>query len=337
MIDLRSDTVTRPTPAMLDAMMNARVGDDVFSEDPSINELERKAADFFGMEASVFCPSGTMTNQIAINVHTRPGDEVICHPYSHIYVYEGGGMAFNSGCQPKFVQGERGLVKADDIEKAIAADDVHAARTSLISVENTMNKGGGACYSIQQLRDISEVATKHQLPFHLDGARLANAIVAKNQNSKEYGLIFDSISFCLSKGLGCPVGSVLVGSERFIKESRRIRKKFGGGMRQAGFLAAAAIYALDHHLDRLEEDHRKAQELKNALNNCDLVSHTDPVETNIVIFYLKDSDRQSEFLNTLKDKGILMVSMGEGKLRMVTHLDVSDEDISQVAQILKSL
>lgn len=337
MIDLRSDTVTRPTPAMLDAMFKAEVGDDVFMEDPTINRLERKAADFFGMEAALFCPSGTMTNQIAINVHTRPGDEIICHPYSHIYVYEGGGMAFNSGCQPRFVAGERGLIKAHDIERQIAKDDVHAARTGLIAVENTMNKGGGACYELEELQAIHEVAQRHKLPFHLDGARLANALVAKNQNPKDYGQIFDSISLCLSKGLGCPVGSVLVGSHAFIREARRVRKKFGGGMRQAGFLAAAAIYALDHHFERLEDDHLKAQRLKTALEDCSLISHTDPVETNIVIFYLKDESRQEDFMNTLKEKNILLVSMGEGKLRMVTHLDISDEDINTVGQVLQQL
>ncbi len=337
MIDLRSDTVTRPTPAMLEAMTKAAVGDDVFSEDPTVNALEEKAAAFFGMEAALYCPSGTMTNQIAINVHTRPGDEIICHPYSHIYVYEGGGMAFNSGCQPKFVQGERGMLKAEDVSAAIAPDDIHAARSGLISVENTMNKGGGACYDLEDLRAIGAIARSNSIPFHLDGARLANALVAKKQDPKEYGQIFDSISLCLSKGLGCPVGSLLVGSKAFIREGRRVRKKFGGGMRQAGFIAAAGIYALDNHLGRLAEDHQNAQALKDALSNCSLVARLDPVETNIVIFYLKEGVDQNHFLNRLKEAGILLVSMGEGKLRMVTHLDLDENDIQRVTEVLKSL
>lgn len=336
-IDLRSDTFTKPTPAMLEAMMNAEVGDDVFGEDPTINALEKKAAETFGMEGALFCPSGTMTNQIAIKVHTKPGDEVICHPYSHIYVYEGGGMAFNSGVQPKFVEGNRGLISAKDVQDAIAADDIHAAHSSLVSVENTMNKGGGACYDFTELEAISRVAKKHGLAFHLDGARLYNAIVAKGQSPKDYGRIFDSISLCLSKGLGCPVGSLIMGDAAFIKEARRVRKKFGGGMRQGGYLAAAGIYALDHHVERLKEDHAKAQVLKEALENCSWIDHTDPVETNIVIFYLKEGKDQKEFLEKLKQQGILLIGMGQGKLRMVTHLDVSMEEIEEVVRILAQL
>lgn len=336
-IDLRSDTVTKPTPEMLKAMMNAEVGDDVFGEDPSINKLENKAAEMFGKEAAIFCPSGTMTNQIAINVHTRPGDEVICHPYSHIYVYEGGGMAFNSGCQAKFVEGERGLIKAKDIEKAISADDVHAARTGLISLENTMNKGGGACYELSDIIAIRELADKHNLPLHLDGARLFNALVAKNQTASEIGVHFDSISICLSKGLGCPVGSLLLGDREFIHEARRVRKKFGGGMRQAGYLAAAGIYALDHHTDRLAEDHEKARELVDALEHCQWVKRVDPVETNIVIFYLEDHRDEQDFLDRLNRQGIKLVKMGEGKLRFVTHLDVDRDDIAAASQIIRTL
>lgn len=337
MIDLRSDTFTKPTPAMLKAMFNAEVGDDVFGEDPTINALEKKAAELFGMEGALFCPSGTMTNQIAIKVHTKPGDEVICHPYSHIYVYEGGGMAFNSGVQPKIVEGARGLITAKDVEEAIAADDIHAAHSSLVSVENTMNKGGGACYDLAELEAIAEVARKHGLKFHLDGARLFNALAAKGGAPKDYGRIFDSISICLSKGLGCPVGSLILGDAAFIREARRVRKKFGGGMRQAGYLAAAGIYALDHHVERLKEDHEKAQVLKDALLNCSWVERTDPVETNIVIFYLKDGKDQQEFVEKLKQQDILLIGMGQGKLRMVTHLDINFEAVEKVADVLEEM
>lgn len=337
MIDLRSDTVTRPTAEMLKAMMNAEVGDDVFGEDPTINKLEAKAAEMFGMEAGLFCPSGTMTNQIALKLHTQPGDEVICHEYSHIYNYEGGGLAFNSGCQVRLLKGKRGFISAKDVEENIGnPDDVHAARTALVSIENTMNKGGGSCYDLSPLQEIGKVARQHKLAYHLDGARIFNALVAKNQSASEFGELFDTISICLSKGLGCPVGSVLLGSKDQIKEARRIRKKFGGGMRQAGYLAAAGIYALDHHIDRLREDHAKAQALKNAMENCSWVDHLDQVETNIVIFYLKGDKSQQEFLQKLKDAGILITGMGQGKLRMVTHLDVNSEQIGQVARLLKS-
>lgn len=337
MIDLRSDTVTKPTPEMLKAMMTAEVGDDVFGEDPTINKLEAKAAEMFGMEAAIYCPSGTMTNQIAINVHTRPGDEVICHPYSHIYLYEGGGMAFNSGCQVRFAEGERGLLKADEIGKMINEDDVHAARTGLISLENTMNKGGGACYDLEDIRAIRSLADQSNIPLHLDGARLFNALVAKNQSTTDYGQLFDSISICLSKGLGCPVGSLLLGTKDFVKEARRVRKKFGGGMRQAGFLAAAGIYALDNHVDRLTEDHAKAQDLKSALEDCAWIEKVDPVETNIVIFYLAADRDENTFIQLLKSHGMQLVKMGQGKLRFVTHLDISYSDIDTASRVLRAM
>ncbi len=338
MIDLRSDTVTRPTPEMLKSMLSAKVGDDVFGEDPSINRLETMAAEMFGMEAGLFCPSGTMTNQIAIKLHTQPGDEIICHEYSHIYNYEGGGLAFNSGCQTRLLKGERGFITAKDVEANIGnPDDVHAARTSMVSMENTVNKGGGSCYELAQLKEVEAVARKHKLAYHIDGARIFNALVAKNQKAEDYGKLFDTISICLSKGLGCPVGSVLLGSKDLIKEGRRIRKKFGGGMRQAGFLAAAGIYALENHINRLEDDHAKAQQLKAALENCSWVESIDPVETNIVIFYLKEGKDQKIFLEKLKDCSILAIGMGHGKLRFVTHLDVSINQINKVANVLENL
>jgi len=338
MIDLRSDTLTRPTPEMLKAMQNAAVGDDVFGEDPTVNKLEEKAAAMFNMEAAVYCPSGTMTNQIALKVHTQPGDEIICHEYSHIYNYEGGGVAFNSSCQVRLTYGEGGLINAAEVESLINdATNPHSARTSLVVAENTCNKGGGSCYELQELEAIKQVAKKHGLGFHLDGARLWNALVAKGYQPQDFGAIFDSISICLSKGLGCPVGSLLLGNKAFIDEARRIRKKMGGGMRQAGYLAAAGIYALDHHIERLTEDHQKAQKLKTALENCSWVERTEPVETNIVIFYLKEGKNPQEFMQKLEQENILLVGMGQGKLRFVTHLDVSPEQIEKVSSVLKKL
>ncbi|WP_417592767.1 threonine aldolase family protein [Owenweeksia hongkongensis] len=338
MIDLRSDTVTRPTKEMLNTMIHAPVGDDVFGEDPTINKLEAMAAEMFGMEAGLFCPSGTMTNQIAIKLHTQPGDEIICHEYSHIYNYEGGGLAANSGCQTRLLKGDRGFISAEEVAANIGnPHDVHAARTSMVSVENTVNKGGGSCYDFSTLEAIGEVARANHLAYHIDGARIFNALVAKNQKAESYGKLFDTISICLSKGLGCPVGSLLLGSKKHITQARRIRKRFGGGMRQAGYLAAAGVYALENHIDRLSEDHEKAQVLKSALEKCSWVDRIEPVETNIVIFYLKEGLEQDAFMGMLKENGILAVGMGQGKLRFVTHFDVSSTQISQVAHVLEKI
>ena len=338
MIDLRSDTFTKPTPEMLNAMMHAEVGDDVWDEDPTVKKLETKAAEMFDLEAGLFCPSGTMTNQIALKVHTRPGDEIICHEYSHIYNYEGGGVAFNSGCQMKFTGGDRGLMSASSVEKCINnPDDVHAARTSLIVAENTCNKGGGSCYDLETLTEIKAVAKQHKLPFHLDGARLFNAITAKGYAPSDFGKLFDSISICLSKGLGAPVGSLILGDKEFIREAKRVRKKFGGGMRQAGFLAAAGIYALDHNIQRLEEDHHHAQLLKEALLATDWVAKVDPVETNIVIFYLNNPEKEKEVINKLAEAGVNISGMGRGKLRMVTYYDIKPEHIKNATNIIKQL
>ncbi|WP_417613236.1 threonine aldolase family protein [Owenweeksia hongkongensis] len=338
MIDLRSDTVTRPTKEMLNTMIHAPVGDDVFGEDPTINKLEAMAAEMFGMEAGLFCPSGTMTNQIAIKLHTQPGDEIICHEYSHIYNYEGGGLAANSGCQTRLLKGDRGFISAEEVAANIGnPHDVHAARTSMVSVENTVNKGGGSCYDFSTLEAIGEVARANHLAYHIDGARIFNALVAKNQKAESYGKLFDTISICLSKGLGCPVGSLLLGSKEHITQARRIRKRFGGGMRQAGYLAAAGVYALENHIHRLSEDHEKAQVLKSALEKCSWVDRIEPVETNIVIFYLKEGLEQDAFMGMLKENGILAVGMGQGKLRFVTHLDISSTQISQVAHVLEKI
>ena len=338
MIDLISDTVTKPTPAMLDAMMNAPVGDDIFDEDPTVNALQEKAAAMFNMEAALFCASGTMTNQIAIKVHTQPGDEVICHQYAHIYNYEGGGMMFNSGVSAKLVGFPDGLMNAQQVEAAISnPNDIHAARTRLVEVENTSNKGGGTVFYLKDLQAIGTAARKHNLGYHLDGARLFNALAVTGESTKDYGQTFDSISICLSKGLGCPVGSLLLGNRDFIREAKRIRKRFGGGWRQAGFLAAAGIYALDNHINRLVEDHEKAKKLGACLAAQPYVQRVSPVQTNIVIFTLHDESKEKEFAKLLLNKGVRIISMGQGKLRMVTHLDVSMQQIDQVCEILATI
>src|SRR6185436_1054806 len=284
LIDYRSDTVTKPTAGMTEAMMNARVGDDVFGEDPSINELEASAATMFGMEASLFCPSGTMTNQIAIKCHTQPGDEVICDESAHVYQYEAGGIAFNSGASVKLLTGDRGRISAEQVKVSINPDDNHKAHTSLVCVENTSNRGGGSCYDFAEIIKIRKVCMENNLKFHLDGARLFNALIEKNETPKQYGEVFDSISICLSKSLGCPVGSLLLGKKDLIKKARRIRKVFGGGMRQGGIIAAAGIYALKNNIERLKQDHVHAKQIGNAIAKTTFAKSVFPVETNIIIF-----------------------------------------------------
>jgi threonine aldolase len=324
-IDFRSDTVTRPTPAMMQAMMNAKVGDDVFGEDPSINELEILAASMFGMEAAIFCPSGTMTNQIAIKCHTQPGDEVICDESAHVYQYEGGGIAFNSGASVKLLHGDRGRITAQQVKEAINPDDAHRANTSLVCLENTSNRGGGSCYDFEEIRKIKKVCVENKLAFHLDGARIWNALVAKKETPKQYGEVFDSISICLSKGLGCPVGSVLLGKKDFIKKARRVRKVFGGGMRQAGFMAAAGIYALENNIERLAEDHAHAKQIAEAIGKKDFVKMVLPVETNIIIFELTDFLTAPAFVNKLKEHDILGYAIAPNRVRLVVHLDITKE------------
>jgi threonine aldolase len=337
MIDYRSDTVTRPTPGMLAFMQSAPVGDDVFGEDPSINALERVSAAKFGMEAGLFCPSGTMTNQLAIKTHTQAGDEVICDELSHIYQYEGGGIAFNSGCSVKLLHGDRGILNAAQILAGINPEDVHKPITSLISLENTSNRGGGACYDFNEFNAIKKVATDHNLALHLDGARIFNAIVHKKETAIDYGKIFDSISICLSKGLGAPVGSVLVGSASFIHKARRWRKVFGGGMRQAGYLAAAGMYALDHHIDRLVDDHNNALTLSEALSKKDFVTSILPVETNIVIATIGGKYTAASFAAILKDKGILVIAMTPTQVRFVFHLDIHENDLAKTIDTINTL
>lgn len=336
-IDFRSDTVTKPSSAMLDVMMKAKVGDDVFGEDPSINELEELAANMFGMEATVFCPSGTMTNQIAIKCHTQPGDEVICDESSHVYQYEGGGIAFNSSASVKLLYGDRGRITAEQVKAAINPDDNHRANTSLVSLENTSNRGGGSCYDLDEIKKIKQVCIDNKLAFHLDGARLFNALVAKKETPKQYGELFDSISICLSKSLGCPVGSLLLGKKDFIKKARRVRKVFGGGMRQAGFLAAAGIYALQNNIDRLREDHDHANEIAGVIAKKNFVKQVLPVETNIIIFELNSSITAPALVAKLKDQNILGYAIAPDRVRLVVHLDISKEMVKQTNEIFSAL
>lgn len=336
-IDLRSDTVTRPGKEMLDYMLKAEVGDDVFGDDPTAQFLEEKMAGMFGKEAAIFCPSGTMTNQIAIKVHTQPGEEIICDITSHVYNYEGGGIAFNSGCSVRLVHGVRGRMKPDQIHGNINPDNVHYPQTRLVIAENTSNKGGGSIYDINDLIQIGKICRENDLLFHLDGARLFNALVETGEKTEDYGKIFDSISVCFSKGLGAPVGSILTGSKDFIYKARRIRKVLGGGMRQVGYLAAAAIYAIENNVQRLKDDHRRAKELGSYLTSMNFIGEVMPVQTNIIIFSLNDKYSQDEFLRLLNEKGLLAVGFGPQKIRMVTHLDYTDEMLSGTIDILKGL
>lgn len=337
MIDFRSDTVTLPTPAMLAHMQSAPLGDDVFGEDPSINALEAKTASLFGMEAGLFCPSGTMTNQLAIKTHTQAGDEVICEELSHIYQYEGGGIASNSGASVKLLRGNRGRITADQVLAAIHPEDVHKPISKLVSLENTCNRGGGACYDFSEIEAIQKVAKSNGLGLHLDGARIFNAIVHKKEDPKQYGKVFDSISICLSKGLGAPVGSVLLGSTPFIKKARRWRKVFGGGMRQAGSLAAAGIYALDNHVERLKEDHAKALEIKTALLKKDFVKEIFEVETNIVIAHIEGKYNATQLAAALKEKNILVIAMTPALIRFVVHLDITNEMLAKTLETIEKL
>ncbi|NEW80132.1 MAG: threonine aldolase [Gelidibacter sp.] len=337
-INLISDTVTKPTKGMLKAMMEAEVGDDVFKTDPTVNKLQVKIAKMFGMEDALFFPSGTMANQTAIKLHTQPGDRMFCDKWAHVYNFEGGGAAANSGVTSHLIDGERGMFKAKQLFDAVSGRaDIHVPWASLVVVENTTNKGGGACWDYEELLKIKQICTDHNLAFHLDGARIFNALVAKNETPKQYGEVFDTISVCLSKGLGAPVGSVLLGSKLHIAKALRIRKLFGGAMRQVGYLAAAGIYALDNHIDRLAIDHTRAKVIGVALQNCKLVKFVEPIETNIVIFNVVDSINEEDFMNRLKKAGISLISMGQGKLRMVTHLDFTEEMLEMVVNTLENI
>ncbi len=337
MIDFRSDTFTKPSADMLQTMFQAEVGDDVFGEDPTVNKLESMASAMFGMESSVFCPSGTMTNQLAIKCHTQPGDEVICDKLSHIYIYEGGGIAFNSGCSVKPLDGNFGKITAKMAEAAVNPDDIHKPVSRLVSLENTANRGGGSCYDFEEIKAIKEICFKNNLSLHLDGARLFNALVAKKETPFQYGEIFDSISICLSKGLGTPVGSILLGKKDFIKKARRFRKVFGGGMRQAGFLAAAGIFALENNISRLAVDHLHAKLIEDALRKKDFVKELFPVETNIIIFEVAGRLTATQFVQILQQHDIKAIAISDHQVRMVFHLDITGLMIEKTISILEKI
>ncbi|AVR46164.1 threonine aldolase [Christiangramia fulva] len=336
-IDLRSDTVTRPTKGMLQAIMTAEVGDDVYKEDPTINKLEKKLADMFGMDDALFFPTGSMANQAAIKLHTQPAEQLICDKWAHVYNYEGGGVSFNSGVSCKLVDGDRGMITAEQVKENINPPDFyHSPLTSLVCLENTTNKGGGACYDLEEIKKIKKVCDKHGLGLHLDGARLFNALVKKGEDPKDYGKIFDTISVCLSKGLGTPMGSVLIGKKKLMKNAIRVRKVLGGGMRQVGFMAAAGIYALDNHVERLAKDHERAQEIGETLAAQNYIGKVEPVETNIIIFYLADASKEETFMKYLHKNDIQISNMGQGKLRIVTHLDYTEEMHNRFLESLSS-
>lgn len=325
-IDLRSDTVTKPTVEMMEAIMSAKTGDDVFREDPTAKKLEEKMAVLFGMDEALYFPTGSMSNQAAIKLHTQPGEQLICDSWAHIYNYEAGGAAFNSGVSCKLINGNRGMINAKQVESSINPPDFyHSPLTSLVCLENTTNKGGGACYDFDEIVNIKKVCDKHDLGLHLDGARLMNAIVAKKEDPKEYGKIFDSISICLSKGLGAPLGTVLLGNKDLMRNAVRIRKIFGGAMRQIGFMAAAGLYGIEHLVDRMAEDHKKASEIAKVLEQQEYIKRVEKTETNIVIFYLNEIVTEDKYLSDMHKKNVKISNMGQGKLRIVTHYDYTQE------------
>ena len=337
-INLISDTVTKPSKEMLNSMVNAEVGDDVFKEDPTVNELEDKIAKMFGMDSALFFPSGTMTNQTAIKLHTNPGDQLICDKYAHVYNYEGGGVSFNSGVSCKLIDGNRGMFNNEQLIKAINPPDFyHSPKTSLVCVENTTNKGGGACWNIEELKSIKNTCLENSLSYHLDGARIWNAMVRTGDNPIEIGKNFDTISVCLSKGLGCPIGSVLIGDNNIMSNALRIRKILGGGMRQAGYLANAGLYALENNINRLANDHKKASEIGEVLAKSKFVKSVEKIETNIVIFELNNEINEVSFINKLNELNIKLISMGSNKLRLVTHLNYNNDHHEYFISAIKSL
>ena len=337
-INLVSDTVTKPTEEMLRTMFHAKVGDDVYKQDPTVIELEAKVAKMFDMEAALFFPSGTMANQTAIKLHTQPGEQLIADKWAHVYNYEGGGVSFNSGVSCCLLDGTRGMITAEQVASAINNPEFyHSPLTSLVCVENTTNKGGGACYDFEELKRIKLVCDANNLKFHLDGARIWNALVATNNNPADYGKVFDTISVCLSKGLGAPIGSLLLSDAKTIHRALRIRKILGGGMRQVGYLAAAGIYALDNNLQRLADDHRRAKELGAVLEKLPWVAKVEPIETNILIFSLKEGLDENVFIEKLKERNIHISSMGHGKLRIVTHLDYREVMHSYVLETFERI
>jgi threonine aldolase len=336
-VDLRSDTVTRPSASMLEAMMTARVGDMVFGDDPTVNALEAYSAKLFGMDGALYCPSGTMTNQIAIKVHTSPGDEVICSKLAHIYLFEGGGMASNSGAQASLIDTADGTFTVEQVAGCVNPDDVHRARTRLVSVENTVNRGAGTCWDFTELKEIGRFCSENGLSYHLDGARLFNALAVTGETPADYGKVFDTISICLSKGLGAPVGSILLGSNSFIKEAKRVRKLFGGYMRQAGYIAAAGLFALQNNRERLVDDHVNAKMIGEALEGCGWVASVSRVSTNIIIFKTAGEITALQATERLKAKGILVHAVGKQEIRLVTHLDVTNDMVDYTCQNLPGI
>lgn len=322
---------------MLDCMMHAKVGDDVFEEDPTVNRLEAFAAEMFGREAAIYCPTGTMSNQIAIKCHTQPGDEVICEKSSHVYLYEGGGIAFNAGAQVKLIDGDCGRVKAAQVKEAINPEDVHKPHSTLVCLENTANRGGGSCYKYADILQVKSVCTEAGMALHLDGARLFNALVANNETPEQYGQLFDTISICLNKGLGCPIGSILIGNKKFIRQARRIRKVFGGGMRQAGFMAASGLYALQHNIKRLELDHIHARQIALALKQMPWVGSMLPVETNIIIFEPLAPYTAKSLAEKFKEYHIKCIAISPTQVRMVTHLDINEQMVKEVISCIEVL
>ena len=337
-INLISDTVTKPTPEMLQQMFNAKVGDDVFKQDPTVNQFEAMVADLFGMEAALFFPTGTMANQTAIKLNTNPGDQIICDKWSHIHLYESGGASSNSGVNFNLLDGNRGMITAEQVKNGINDPEFyHTPFSKMVGIENTTNKGGGACYQIEELQKIKQVCVENNLKYHLDGARLWNAMIAKKQQPKQFGQLFDTISVCFSKGLGAPIGSVLLSDAETMHRALRIRKIFGGNMRQSGYLAAAGIYALQNNINRLEEDHRRAKELGSQLGKCSWVAVVEPVETNIVVFSAQPHINDQEVIEKLKQKGIAISLLAKGKLRIVTHLDYRQVMHEYVLEALEKL
>ncbi|WP_396158148.1 threonine aldolase family protein [Flavobacterium sp.] len=337
-INLISDTVTKPSPEMMQAMFEAKVGDDVFKQDPTVNEFERIVADLFGMEAAMFFPTGTMANQTAIKLNTNPGDQIICDKWSHIHLYESGGASANSGVNFNLLDGNRGIITAEQVKEGINDPEFyHTPMSKMVGIENTTNKGGGACYEIEELQKIRQVCTDNNLKYHLDGARLWNALIAKKQQPKQFGDLFDTISVCFSKGLGCPIGSVLLSDAETMHRALRIRKIFGGNMRQSGYLAAAGIYALQNNINRLEDDHRRAKELGTQLEQCDWVAKVEPVETNIVVFSAQPHIQDQLVIEKLKQKGISISLLAKGKLRIVTHLDYRQVMHEYVLEVLDKI
>jgi threonine aldolase len=337
MIDYRSDTVTQPSVEMRKRMSDAPVGDDVFNEDPTVNELENYASQLLGFEDGLFCSSGTQTNQVAINVHVQPGGEIICHEETHIYKYEGGGIAKNSGASVRLLRGNRGRFTAKEASIWINPDDIHYPVTQLISLEDTSNRGGGAVYDFEEIKKIRALAIKNNIPLHLDGARVFNALIENKIDFQTYGKQFDTMSVCLSKGLGAPVGSVLLGNREFIKKARRVRKVFGGGMRQAGIIAAGGLFAIKNNIERLKIDHFHAKQLEDTLNSLAWASSCVPVETNIVVVELTNANDLPEIIEKLKHHNILAMPFGRGMIRFVTHLDITENDIHRTIESLKKL